>query len=567
VHLGGVGGAFGAREDAHIQIHACLLALHTGRPVKMSYGREESFLGHVHRHPARIWARHGATGDGRLVNVRARILMDGGPYTSTSPAVILVATTFAAGPYEVPNALLEGTVVYTNNPPSGAMRGFGAVQACFAYEAQMDRLARVLGLDPVELRLRNAVRTGSVLPTGQVIRGPAPVAEVIRRCASEPLPKPAPPRDRIELPGGAGNVSRGERVARGVGFAVGFKNMSYSAGSDDYSQATVRLFAGPDGPVAEVACAASEVGQGIHTILLQVAMTELGIDRVVLDPPSTTVGSAGPSSASRQTMMSGGAVQLACMGVREELFERVRRRAERAGRAAAGELRLDAGRVLADEVPVGEVAEFLDRPIEATRTYHHRRTEPLDERGQGDVHVAFAFAAQRAVVDVDMDLGLARVVQIAAVQDVGRALNPQGVEGQIEGGAAQGLGLALLEELEVRDGRIRNASFTDYLIPTVLDMPPVVSELVEEPDPALPFGAKGIAEHPLIVATAAVAAALRDATGRELNRVPVRPDDLVGLAPPATSPGPPPAPDVPGNAAIPEYHGLVSSREVPLHTA
>jgi CO/xanthine dehydrogenase Mo-binding subunit len=490
--------------------------------------------------------------------------MDGGPYTSTSPAVILVATTFAAGPYEVPNALLEGTVVYTNNPPSGAMRGFGAVQACFAYERQMDRLAQALNVDPIELRLRNALHPGSVLPTGQVLTGPAPVAELIRRCASVPLPEATPARDAIDLPGGAGNVSHGERLARGVGFALGFKNVSYSAGSDDYSQVMVRVLVGADGPVAEVASAAAEVGQGIHTILVQVARAELGIDRVVLLPASTASGSSGPSSASRQTMMSGGAVQLACAAVRDEILARVRRAFRRAGQSAPAALGLEDGRVMADGLVVGTIDEYLDPPIEVTGTYHHRRTEPLDERGQGDVHVAFSFAAQRAVVEVDLDLGLTRVIQVAAAQDVGRALNPQGVEGQIEGGTAQGIGFVLLEELDVHEGRIRNPSFTDYLIPTMLDMPAVVPELVEEPDPSLPFGAKGIAEHPLIVATAAVAAAVRDATGREVNRIPVRPDDLIGLAPPASSLGPPRAPDVPGNAPIPEYHGLVSSREVPI---
>ncbi len=171
LHLAGVGGAFGAREDLSMQTHVAMLALHTGRAVKIAYGREESFLGHVHRHPSRIWMRHGARRDGALVCVRARILVDGGAYASSSSAVIANASTFACGPYEVPNALIDGTAVYTNNPPCGAMRGFGAVQACFAHEAQMDRLARALGRDPVDLRLQNAVQTGSVLPTGQVIRG------------------------------------------------------------------------------------------------------------------------------------------------------------------------------------------------------------------------------------------------------------------------------------------------------------------------------------------------------------------------------------------------------------
>jgi len=547
LHLAGVGGAFGAREDVSMHIHACLLALRTGRPVKIVYTREESFFGHVHRHPARIWMRHGAARDGTLVCVRARLVIDGGAYASSSPAVITNAATFAAGPYEVPNALIDGTAVYTNNPPCGAMRGFGAVQACFAYEAQMDRLARALRMDPVELRLRNALRTGSVLPTGQVIRGSAPVREVIRRCAALPLPVEPVERDPLTYPGGAGNVSRGERLRRGVGFAVGYKNIAYSAGFDDSAEARVKLFAGPAGPVAEVHSAAAEVGQGVHTILVQVAREELGIDHVVLHPPDTLVGSAGSTSASRQTMMSGGAVQLACRAVREQLLERVRRWAHTRGLELPAALAVRGDEVLADGRPVARVVEFLDPPIVQTRVYHHRKTTPMDARGQGDVHVLFAFAAQRAVVEVDEELGLVRVVQIACAQDVGRALNPQNVFGQIEGGTAQGLGLAVMEEIQLRDGRVLNPSFTDYLIPTILDMPPVVSELVEEPEPGVPFGAKGVGEPSAVVATAAIAAALRDATGRELNRVPVRPDDLIGLAPPRTSPGPAP---VPGDRGI-----------------
>jgi xanthine dehydrogenase D subunit len=561
IHLAGIGGAFGSREDVSIQVHACLLALHTGRPVKMSYGREESFLGHPHRHPTRIWMRHGATRDGRIAVVRARLLLDGGPYTSTSPAVTLVATTFASGPYEVPNALIEGTSVYTNNPPCGAMRGFGAVQACFAHEAQMDKLARALGMDPIELRLRNAVATGSVLPTGQAIIGTAPVAELIRRCAAVPMPEEPADHDRFEVPGGAGNVGRGEGIRRGVGYAVGMKNICYSGGADDYSTATVTLSAGPEGPVAEVACAASEVGQGLHTVLVQIAREELGIERVVLAPPDTGGGSAGPSSASRQTMMSGGAVQAACVAVRDRLRGRV---ATRSAENVPGEVGFEGDAVLVGGQRVASVGELLEPPIRETRVYHHRQTTPPDANGQGDIHVTFAFAVQRAVVDVDLDLGLARVVQVASAQDVGRAINPQGVHGQVEGGIAMGLGLAMLEELRVRDGRITNGSFTDYLIPTFADVPMVVSLLVEEPEPGVPFGAKGAAEHPTVVAPAAVAAALRDATGRELNRIPVAPDDLVGVAPPIAGGDPPPAPDVPGPKAIAEYAGLVSGREVPL---
>jgi xanthine dehydrogenase D subunit len=489
--LGGVGGAFGGREDLSMQVHACMLALHTDRPVKMMYGREESFFGHIHRHPARMRYEHHATRDGELVAVRARILLDGGAYASSSTAVCSNAASFACGPYEVPNARIDAYVVYTDNPPCGAMRGFGSVQACFAHEAQMDKLADALEIDPVELRLRNAMRTGSTLPTGAPVRCPAPVAELLTRVREMPEPE-----DAGGVPGGIANVTRGEGVRRGVGYAVGYKNIGYSEGFDDYSTARVRLSLVHDEPLVEVHTAAAEVGQGLVTVQAQIARTELGVERVVVLPADTQVGTAGSSSASRQTMMTGGAVKAACEAVREELKRR-------------------GGR--------------LDEPIEATREYHHRETFPLDENGQGDAHVTFAFAAHRAVVDVDTELGLVRVVEIATAQDVGKAINPQAVEGQIEGGIAQGLGLALMEEIQVVDGEVRNASFTDYLIPTVLDMPPVRLDVLELGDPEAPYGLRGIGEPPTISSTPAIVAALRAATGAALTRVPVRPDDIVGL--------------------------------------
>jgi len=554
ITLAGVGGAFGSREDLHMQIHACMLAMRTGRPVKMSYGRAESFLAHVHRHPSRVWLRTGATRDGRLVAVRGRILVDGGAFASSSTAVVANATTFLAGPYEVPNAYLEGTALYTNNPPCGAMRGFGAPQVCFAHEANMDKLAATLGMDPIELRLRNALSPGSVLPTGQVIRGSAPVRDVIERCRDLPMP-PAPEaaamRDPITFPGGAGNVGRGEGLRRGVGFALGYKNVAYSEGFDDFHQARVTLFALAGEPVAEVHSAGVECGQGFSTIVTQVAREELGVERVALHAADTGVDSAGSTSASRQTFMGGGAVQMACRAVAEEVVGRAIARLQ-----PEGELALADGMVLADGVPVADLVDLLDEPVVATRTFHHRATTGFDERGQGDVHVLFGFGAQRAVVEVDEELGLVRVVQLASVLDAGRSLNPQGVEGQSEGGSAQGLGLALMEEIQLRDGAIANASFTDYLIPTTLDMPPVLTSVVEDPEPGVPFGAKGIGEISTIVSTAAVVAAIRDATGRELNRAPVHPDDIVGLRAPAPTGGPPPAPDVPGQEPLPSYHGV-----------
>ncbi len=498
IHLSGVGGAFGGREDLSMQIHGALLALHTGRPVKIVYSREESFTGHVHRHPARIWAEHRATLDGRLVAVRVRILLDGGAYASSSTAVIANACAFACGPYRVDNVLIEGTCVYSNNPPSGAMRGFGAPQTCFAHEAQMDKLAAALDIDPVELRLLNALEPGDVLPTGQTITGSFPVAEVIRRAAALEPPEPEElPRDSLRLPGGSGNTTHGQGVRRGLGFAAGFKNICYSEGFDDSCAARVQLSGGAGGLRGEVHFAGAEVGQGVTNVIAQVARTELGTENVVLAPASTAaVGSSGSCSASRMTWMAAGAVQLACRAALEEH--------ERTG-----------------------------RDVDVERVYRHPRTWPLDpETGQitgGPAHVSLACAAMRVVAEVDIELGLTRLVWIGTAQDVGKALNPQAVYGQIEGGIAQGIGLALMEEIQTRGGLITNASFTDYLIPTALDVPPVVAELVEDPEPDGPYGLKGVGEPPTVVSTAAVVSALRAATGQELARVPVRPDDIVGL--------------------------------------
>jgi CO/xanthine dehydrogenase Mo-binding subunit len=525
--LAGVGGAFGAREDLSVQIHACLLAVATRRPVKMVYSREESFLGHVHRHPGRLSYEHGATRDGRLVFVRARIVLDGGAYTSSSPAVAANAACFAIGPYRCPNAAIDAIVAYTNNPPCGAMRGFGAVQTCFAYEAQMDRLARALAIDPVDLRVRNAMREGdAALPTGQEICGPVPVAELLERLRALPLPAAAP-----LLPGGVCGSTRGDGLRRGVGYAVGIKNVGFSEGFDDYSTACVRLAVVAGRPAVEVRTAAAEVGQGLVTVCAQVAATELGVADVTVTEADTSVGSAGSSSASRQTYCTGGAVREASRAVREQVLSRC---VERLGLAVdPTTLALRDGRIVTEAgEPVAGLAEALgDDVVEETREFRHPATEALDpETGQGRAHAQHAFAAHRAVVDVDVELGLVRVVELATAQDVGRAINPQAVEGQLEGGAAQGLGLALMEEVQVRGGVVRNASFTDYLIPTILDMPPVRSDVLELGDPDAPYGLKGVGEPPVISSTAAVAAAVRDATGLPLPRVPVRPHDIA-LAP------------------------------------
>ena len=513
ITLAGVGGSFGAREDLSMHIHASLLAKRTGRPVKMTYDREESFRGHVHRHPSRTWIRYGAGRDGKLVAAQVRLLLDGGAYASSSPAVLANAATFAAGPYEIPNVRIDATVVYTNNPPAGAMRGFGAPQVCFASESALDALADALRIDPLELRRRNAVAPGAALPTGQVLGPSTPVCELIQRCEAIPL----------------GGEPPAAGCRRGIGYALGFKNVAYSEGFDDASEATVTLREGPDGPVAAVHTAAVDFGQGLYTVLTQIVRTELGVEHVVVQPADTSVGSAGSTSASRQTTMTGGAVLGACRLVREELAAR------------GGELSRGA--------------------ISRTYVHHHRATDRFDENGQGTIHATLTFVAERAVVDVDEQLGLARVVQLAVAQDIGRVVNPQGAEGQVEGAAAIGLGFALMEELQVDRGHVVNASFTNYLIPTALDVPPIVTEFVEVPEPGAPYGVKGIGELATIAATPAIVAALRDATGRVLNRVPVAPDDLLGLRPPVAGGEPPPVPDVTTQLPIPEVLGVGTGQQ------
>ncbi|MGW8658033.1 xanthine dehydrogenase subunit D [Streptomyces griseus] len=538
--LSGVGGAFGGREDLSMQIHACLLALRTGKPVKMVYNRFESFFGHVHRHPAKLHYEHGATRDGKLTHLVCRIVLDGGAYASSSPAVVGNAASLGAGPYAIDNVEIEAVALYTNNPPCGAMRGFGAVQACFAYEAQMDKLAAALGMDPVELRQLNAMEQGTVLPTGQLVDSPAPVAELLRRVKARPLP---PERqwesaggepDVRALPGGLSNTTHGEGVVRGVGYAVGIKNVGFSEGFDDYSTARVSLQVAGGEPVAVVHTAMAEVGQGGITVHAQIARTELGVSQVTIHPADTQVGSAGSTSASRQTYVTGGAVKNTCEAVREKVLELGRARLGTYHPAwATAELLLEGGKVVTDGGEVlADLAEVLgEEVIDLELEWRHRPTEPLDLRtGQGRGHVQYSFAAHRAVVEVDTDLGLVKVVELACAQDVGKALNPLSVVGQIQGGSTQGLGVAVMEEIIVdpATAKVRNPSFTDYLIPTILDTPTIPVDVLELADDHAPYGLRGIGEAPTLSSTPAVLAAIRAATGLELNRTPVRPEHLTG---------------------------------------
>ena len=519
--LGGVGGAFGAREDISLQVHCCLLALKAGRPIKMQYSREESFFGHVHRHPATIFMRHHADAEGKIIKIDARFVFDGGAYTSTSPAVLINGITHTQGPYKCDNATVDGYAVRTNNPPCGAMRGFGVVQACFAHESQMDKIAVAVGKSPVEVRLINAMVTGDPLITGQIMESVAPVARCITETDAIPLPEPMGQTvNELSLPGGSGLTASRSNIVRGIGWGVSMKNLMYSEGFDDYATARCTL---KDG-VASLKFATSEVGQGFVTLAPQIARSVLGVDEVILEPIDTQIGSAGSTSASRQTWMSGGAVDGACRLVRERLFHHV-------GLMHS----IDPIRLVIDgtdvvdqvgtfRVSVAEASEGIE--ISETFEHHHRATEELDENGQGNCHTAFAFVAHRAVVDVDPELGLVKVVQIATAQDVGRVLNPLSAIGQLEGGIAQGLGLAVMEEIVMKDGKVRNPSFTDYLLPTALDAPDVVAVMIEEYEPQAPLGAKGIGEPPCISVTPAIVAAIRNAIGKNIERIPVRPQDI-----------------------------------------
>lgn len=496
LELAGIGGAFGGREDITLQVHLALAALRTGRPVKTTYRRRESFLAHPKRHPARLRYRVGADRDGTLRYVRAHLVLDGGAYASTSAPVAGSAAYFAAGPYRVPAVDITVESVYTNNPVCGAMRGFGAVQACFGIESTLDLVAARLDIDPIELRRRNALRPGDIFPTsGQRVSDSAPVLDLIDACTAIALPPPA-----TCWPGGDGGTTRGEGVRRGVGFALGVKNHLYAEGVPEH--AAVVLVADRNG--VEIRSSATEVGQGIGSALVQIATDALGGLAVRLGTPRSSLPAAGSSSASRATFVSGGAVLLAA--------EELRRRLEmRAGGPALPPL----ADLLGDDV------------VEVTAEFRAPVTAEPDRHGQGNVHVSWMFVAHRAVVDVDVDLGLVRPVQIATAQDVGLAVNPREVHGQITGATAQGLGLALWEHLDADGGMVRNATLADYLIPTAADVPPIEVTLVEVPDAAGPLGLKGVGEPGVLSSGPAIAAAVRAATGRICPRIPIRPDDLV----------------------------------------
>jgi CO/xanthine dehydrogenase Mo-binding subunit len=479
-----IGGAFGGREDLSVQPLIALATWATKRPAAIVWSREESIVGHHKRHPFHIETTWGAKRDGTIVAARTRTIADGGAYASTSVEVLKCATIFAQGPYHIPNVATDGYVVYTNNVPSGAFRGFGTPQAHWAAESMVARLAHALGLDPGAVRLRNLYREGDREATGNVLPPGVSVVPVLERCVAEKERRfaasaPADPTATIR---------------RGVGIACGIKNVGYSFGFPEQSTATVELVGTGRIERAVVRIGAADVGQGVHLILRQIAAETLDLPLnavAIVSDDSAQAPNAGSASASRLTLMGGRAVHNAAVAAREAW--------------ARG-----------------------DAP-EATVQYRPPATTPLDpETGAGTPNYCYGYSAQAVEVEVDVTTGVTRVTKIISVHDVGRAINRQQVEGQIEGCLAQALGYALTENYLVRDGITRTPYFSSYLLPTALDMPvEIVPVILELADPNGPYGARGVAEMPLVPFAPAVAAAIHDATGAWLTDLPMTPERIL----------------------------------------
>ena len=485
------GGAFGGREDVSVQIILGLAAYKVGRPVKVIWSRDETTIGHHKRHPMKIHQKWGATKDGKLVVQYTNIIADAGAYASTTSYVVSSTVLLSTGPYEVENVWLDGQAVFTNNITSGAFRGFGVPQAVFAAELQMARLAEALEMDPVELRMRNLVREGSLTGT---------MMEVMPKCsARETLDAAAQAAgwvqagDSWKRPQTSRDVRPG--VLRGVGIASGWKNIGYTLGFPDSSTATVELYGKTEINRVVVRLPAAEVGQGIQTTITQMASEAFGLPSEqieLLAPDTDEAASAGSVSASRMALMAGNVLR---------------------GAAEAA------------------LAKWKDeeRPAIATHTYLAPPTEPMDpETGAGTGAFALAYVAQAVEVEVDTETGHVKVTRIISANDVGRAINPTIVEGQIEGAAIQGMGWALMEDFVTVKGEVLTPSLSTYLIPTSLDVPEDFQPLIlEESLPLGPWGVNGLGEMPLISIAPAILDAVHDATGVWHSHIPLTPERLL----------------------------------------
>jgi selenium-dependent xanthine dehydrogenase len=475
-----MGGGFGGKEDVTGQIHVALLSEHTGRPVKMLYSRQESLLVHPKRHATVIHMRTGATSDGRLTAVQATLYGDAGAYASLSEKVLTRATTHAAGPYDVPNVKIDCFAMYTNNAPSGALRGFGVTQSCFAVESNMDMLAEKLELNAVEIRRVNALDVGKTTSTGQVMRESVGLNECIEKVASDMC------RRDFRWTWEEGD----SRFAWGL--AVAYKNTGLGGGAADKASAEVEVWVDAISATrAEVRISSAEMGQGLPAVLAACAAEELGIPIEcvnVLLGDTDFCPDGGPTTASRQTFVSGNAVRLAARKARRELEE-------------AG-----------DHVLV-------------RYDYTAPETQPLG--AGGDMHVAFSFGAQAALVEVDMNTGEVHVRKVIAAHDVGRVVNPLTLQGQIEGGIVMSVGFTLLEHYIQEDGRPWTNIMARYKIPSITHTPAISSHIVEHEASAGPYGAKGVGELPSIPTGPAITNAIYRATGVRVRSLPVDQDELL----------------------------------------
>ena len=484
-----IGGAFGGREDVSVQIVLALASwrLHQrgiNRPIKIVWSREESIVGHHKRHPYNICAKWGADAEGRILAAEVEMVADGGAYEYTSAKVLGNATLQCTGPYDIPNVSVDAYAVYTNNLPSGAFRGFGGPQGAFAAESQINKLAEKLGLDAVEIRRRNLISDGSIGQFNSIYPEGVTIKQVVEECAK-----------RSNWPIATVENLLPHNIRRGHGFACALKNIGFSFGFPEECWAEVELHGGSEIERVVLHHAGAECGQGAHTVFVQMVAEACGvsIDCVQLDTAdSASTRNSGSASASRMTFMAGnsirGAVSVALEKWRSE-----------------------------------------ERPAVGEYKFVPRQTTALDpETGECDPNITYGYVAQRVIADVDIETGHVRVVDVISVDDVGKAINPTQIEGQIEGAVVQAHGYALMENLVLRGGYVETAHFSNYLLPTSLDVPErVESVILEYPDPQGAWGLRGVAEMPFLPYAPAITAAVHDATGIWFDQFPLTPERVL----------------------------------------
>ena len=515
-----MGGGFGGKEDITGQIHAALLAQVTGSPVKMLYDRHESLLVHPKRHATQIKVKLGATQDGCLTAAETELYGDTGAYASLGEKVMTRATTHSSGPYDVPNAKADCYAMYTNNPPAGAFRGFGVTQSAFAIESLMDTLAETLGIEPVELRRKNALRLGSITNTGQELTESVGLTECIDRVEEEMQ------RWGGERPFESKAVSGSPHLRRAWGFAAAYKNTGLGGGAPDKAGAEVELF--DDGSL-EVRTSSAELGQGLVTVLQMIVAEEFGVaparvNVLVMDTDLTPDG--GPTTASRQTYVTGNAALHAAQTLRQALSSTLAEKFDQ----PPDQVRFIEGlaQVNGHSVPLGELVQEMraeGREPRALYEYWAPTTKPLGQGG--DMHFAYSFAAQAAEVEVNVKTGEVAVLRVIAANDVGRAINPLGLQGQVEGGVMMGLGNALTEHFIVEEGEVFTDRMARYRIPSIKHTPEITSIVVEHPTREGPYGAKGVGEIVSIPTTPAITNAIYNAVGVRIDSLPVDQEVIV----------------------------------------